>query len=101
MNNRIAVFSLVLFTIYVVVVVLKNSMESRNRESYNKYTNSLYSARSRIKSLKIVFSLHKRSKFNLSKMTCVYIHCTASIVLANSFFFGRSTPYKRKFEKLH
>jgi len=38
----------------------------RNMESYNKSHESWYSARSRIKSLKIVFWLHKRSKFNLT-----------------------------------
>ena len=64
-------------------------MESHNHDNTINCVNdneSWYSAVSKRKSLKIVLSPHKRSKFNLTKITFVYIHYTANIVLANSFF---------------
>ena len=41
-------------------------MDKRNAELYNKFTKTWYSACSRIKTLKILFSPHKWNKFNLT-----------------------------------
>ena len=68
---------------------------------YNKSNDSCYSAISRIKSFWKLFSRYT-SGVNfiwLSKMTCVYIHYVASIVLANSFFWPEY-PFRTKYTDL-